>query len=71
MTRPSEPLISRNYATFLVSVAALVFAVPFMARKDWQGWAASAVGIAAMGTMLAMWLYRTAQNALDWWRDDI
>jgi hypothetical protein len=71
MTQPSEPLISRNYAIFLVSVAALVVAVPFIDRKNWQGWAASVVGIAAIGTMSAMWLYRTSQNVLDWWRDDL
>jgi hypothetical protein len=70
MSRPSEPLVSRNFAIFLIALASLVMATPFADRKDWQGWVASFVLIAALVTMLAMWLRRTVQNVLDWWHDD-
>ena len=70
MVRPSEPLVSRNFAIFLIAVAALVLAVPFADRKDWQGWVASFVTVAALVTMLAMWLRRTWENISDWWHDD-
>ena len=70
MTRPSEPLMTRNYAIFLLSVTAVVLTAPFLERNDWQGWVALIVLIAATGTMAGMWLYRAAQNVLDWWRDD-
>ena len=33
MVRPSEPLVSRNFAIFLIAIAALILAVPFADRK--------------------------------------
>jgi hypothetical protein len=71
MDRPLRPLITRNYAIFLVSVAALVLAAPFMDQKGWPGWVGTIVGFAAMGTMLALWLSRAVEQLLDWWRDDM
>jgi uncharacterized BrkB/YihY/UPF0761 family membrane protein len=70
MSRPSEPLVSRSFVVFLTALASLVMAMPFADRNDWQGWVASCAIIAALGTMLAMWLYRTIQNVSDWWHDD-
>lgn len=71
MTRSPEPLASRNFAVFLIALASLVIATPFADRNDSQGWVAFIVMIAAIVTLLTMWFCRTAQNVLDWWRDDL
>ena len=71
MVSLSEPLVSRNFAIFLIAVASLVMAMPFAGRNDCQGWVAFFVIVAALMTMLAMWLRRTMQNVLDWWHVDL
>ncbi len=67
----AEPLMTRNYAIFLIAIASLVLAVPFLDRNDWQGWVACFVVFAAITWMAGMWLYRTAERVLEWWRDEL
>jgi hypothetical protein len=61
--------MTRNYALFVGCIAALVLAVPFVDRNDWQGWVSLFVMLAAMTGMAGMWLYRTADTVLEWWHD--
>lgn len=61
--------MTRNYVIFLFAVAALVFAVPFADRKDWQGWMAYIVIFAAIAWMAGRWLYTTTDSIREWWHD--
>ncbi len=70
MARQSEPPVSRNFAIFLIALASLVMATPLADRKDWQGWVASFVVIAALVTMLVLWLRQAVENVCDWWGGD-
>lgn len=62
--------MTRNYAIFLVCVAALVLSAPFLQRADWQGRVAGFVMLAALAWMGGMWLYRTVENVREWWHDN-
>lgn len=61
--------MTRNYALFVVCVAALVLSAPFLQRNDWQGWVAFCVMLASLAWMGGMWLVRTVENVREWWHD--
>lgn len=63
----AEPLITRNFAVFLVALTVLVLAVPFVDRNDWQGWVASFVAMAAVGWIVGIRLLFLARTLREWW----
>jgi hypothetical protein len=62
MDRSPRPVISQSFAAFLASLTALVLATPFAGRKDWLGWAASAVVFLAIGTLLWLIVWRVIDS---------
>ena len=52
----AAPVISRNFAIFLISIVSLVLAAPFVNRDDWLGWAAGFVGTVAVVAILGLLL---------------
>ncbi|TWT29553.1 hypothetical protein KOR42_55170 [Thalassoglobus neptunius] len=63
----AEPLITRNFSIFLVSLTAVVLAVPFADRNDWKGWAAFFVVVAAVGWIVGTRFWFVARTLRDWW----
>ena len=64
----AEPPITRNFALFLASLAAILLALPFADRNDWQGWAATLTMIAAATWIVGVHLWFLARMLRDWWR---
>lgn len=62
----SEPPISRNFAMLLISLAAIVLAIPFVDRNDWQGWVAFFVSVSAATWIVGTQLLFAARTVREW-----
>ena len=63
----AQPPMTRNSVIFPVSLAALVLAVPFVDRNDWQRWFAFFVIIAAVGWIVGIRLLFVIWAVREWW----